>query len=321
MPLIGESSYPNPPYYLFNRHLETIIPAFRKVIFSYERERLELPDGDFVDLDWHVKKGKKLLILTHGLEGSAERPYVKGMAKLFSENGWNILAWNCRSCSGEMNRNFRLYSHGEIQDFKEVVEHALHAQSFEEVMLVGFSMGGNITMKYLGVHGKEIPGSISKAVAFSSPCDLKSTIPLLNNWENYLYKRRFLNSLKAKIMEKARQFPEKISLNHFDHIKQWEDFDRHYSTPINGFEHPDEFYHYASAINFMPGISIPTLLVNAQNDPLLTPTCSPKALCERHACIFLETPKKGGHVGFYLSGKPYYWSEYRALEFANSKVS
>ena len=116
MPVIPHSSYPGPPAYLRNGHLQTVVPSvFRKVKgVDYERERLELPDGDFLDLDWLDSRSKRLLIVTHGLEGDSHRHYVKGTAKLFSAAGWDVLAWNCRSCSGEMNRAFRLYNHGEM---------------------------------------------------------------------------------------------------------------------------------------------------------------------------------------------------------------
>ncbi|MDX1943483.1 MAG: alpha/beta fold hydrolase [Saprospiraceae bacterium] len=316
MPIISKSSYKNPPLYQFNGHLQTIFPGmFRKIEIPYERERLELSDGDFVDLDWLDNKSRNLILLSHGLEGNSHRHYVKGMAKIFVENGWDALAWNCRSCSGEMNRHLRLYHHGEISDFAEVIAHALHTKNYEQIVLVGFSMGGNITMKYLGVYGKEVPAQVKKAVAFSSPTDLKSGSALLDAPSNRMYKKRFLKKLSKKLEIKAEQFPNNIDLSKLKEVKIWRDFDEFYSAPLCGFKNADEFYEQASAKNFMQGIAVPTLLVNAQNDPILTPECSPVHICEKHSFLHLEMPKQGGHVGFQLRNKSYMWSELRALEF------
>jgi hypothetical protein len=322
MPIIHESSYKKPPFYQFNGHLQTILPGmFRKVELRYERERLVLSDGDFVDLDWHAQGKNRLVLLSHGLEGNSERPYMKGMARIFSDNDWDVLAWNCRSCSGEMNRKFRLYNHGEIGDIGEVLAHINRTKNYDEIALIGFSMGGSITLKYLGVHGRNIPGNITKAVAFSTPCDLRAGAKVLDERENSMYKKRFLRKLKAKITAKAAQFPGRLDLSKLDQIEVWRDFDEYFSAPINGYRDADEFYEQSSAKNFMAGASIPTLLVNARNDPILTPSCSPEEICAPHPNIFLETPRQGGHVGFELARKPFMWSEYRALEFCTATHS
>ncbi len=317
MPIIHKSSYPGAPFYQFNPHLQTILPAiFRKVKgIRYERERLILSDGDFVDLDWVDKGSKQLVILVHGLEGSTERHYMKGMAKKFAESNWDILGWNCRSCSGEMNRQLRLYNHGEIGDIHEVITHALNTKPYEKVVLIGFSMGGNIIMKYLGVHGNEIPETVCKAVAFSAPCDLVSSVSLLDQPQSRFYKNRFLKKLKPKIKHKAEQFPDIIDFNNFSKVNEWSDFDNFFTAPINGYKDATDFYQNGSARNFMSGIRIPTLLVNALNDPILTPECSPVELCEKHPFIFLETPAEGGHVGFSLGSNKEAWSEQRAWDF------
>ncbi|MFN7116143.1 MAG: YheT family hydrolase [Saprospiraceae bacterium] len=317
MPVLHTSSYRNPPLYQFNGHMQTIFPGtFRKIEgFQYERERLVLSDGDFVDLDWLETGSKKLVILSHGLEGNSERHYIKGMAKLFSENGWDILAWNCRSCSGEMNRAFRLYSHGEIGDFGEVIHHALKTKHYEKVALVGFSMGGSITLKYLGVHGKNVPDAIKYGVAFSTPCDVKAASETLNKPSNRLYYKRFLKKLKVKLEQKAVVFPDKIDLTKLENIKVWRDFDEYFSAPLCGCPDAEGFYQQSSAKYYMSGITVPTLLVNAQNDPILAPECFPTDICEKHPFVHLEMPKQGGHVGFEIRNKPYMWSEYRALEF------
>lgn len=320
MPIIQKSSYRNPPLYQFNGHLQTILPgSFRKIEgIDYERERLELSDGDFVDLDWLDIHSKNIIILSHGLEGNSHRPYMKGMAKIFAQQGWDVLAWNCRSCSGEMNRAFRLYSHGEIGDLGEVIQHALHTKKYEQIVLIGFSMGGSMTLKYLGVHGKQIPAPITHGIAFSTPCDVKAASEALNKPSNRIYYNRFLKKLSKKLEHKASAFPDKIDLSNLDKVKVWRDFDHFFSAPLCGCSDAEGFYNQSSAKNYMSGIAIPTLLVNAKNDPILEGDCYPVSICENHPYIHLEMPKQGGHVGFEQRNKPFMWSEYRTLEFALS---
>jgi len=318
MPLITRSTYPGPPPHLFNGHLQTVVPSvWRKVDgVGYERERLTLSDGDFVDLDWLDRGSKRLVLITHGLEGDSHRHYVKGTARLFARHGWDALAWNCRSCSGEMNRAFRLYNHGEIGDIAEVITHALRTRRYEELVLVGYSMGGNITMKYLGVHGKQVPEVIRRAVAISAPADLHASAKLLDLPRNRFYRQRFLKKLTLKMARKAELFPGTLDMSKLKYVRVWRDFDEFFSAPLNGYRDADDFYTQASAVNFLPGLTVPTLLINAQNDPILSPECSPAGLAETHPCLYLETPRTGGHVGFLVRGDEHTWSERRALQFA-----
>jgi len=317
MPIITKSNY-RPPRHLWNAHLQTIIPNLRKVELTYERERLTLPDGDFVDLDWRVQGSQQLVLLAHGLEGDSYRTYMKAPARLFFENGWDVLAWNCRSCSGELNRKLRLYHHGEIEDIASVIAHILHTKSYDQIALVGFSMGGSIIMKYLGVHGKSAPEAIKSAVAVSSPLDLASSAEVVDAPLNWIYRHRFYNSLVNKVKLKAKRFPGVFPLEKLPSVKSWREFDEHFSAPMNGFSSADELYYSASASNFMAGIQRPTLLLNAQNDPLVTAASSPRPQFEKHPFAFLENPRRGGHVGFPLWRKPYAWSELRALEFVTA---
>lgn len=283
----------------------------------YERERLTLSDGDFVDLDWVDGGNDRLVVLTHGLEGDSQRHYIRGTARLFAQHDYDVLAWNCRSCSGEMNRAFRLYNHGEIGDFGAVIDHALRTKRYREVVLVGYSMGGNITLKYLGVHGKNAPDVIRRAIAVSAPTDLLASAKLLDLPSNRFYRNRFMKKLTLKMSHKAIQFPGKLDMNQLRHVKVWEDFDNFFSAPVNGYRDAQDFYEQASAVNFMPGIHIPVLLLNAQNDPILSPECAPVWLAEKQANIYVETPRLGGHVGFVVPHDPFTYSERRALAFAS----
>lgn len=321
MPIINKSSYPGAPAYQFNGHLQTIIPALQTgAEVYYERERITTVDNDFLDLDWVDRGSKHLVILTHGLEGNSDRSYMRNAAKWFSDRNWDVLAWNCRSCSGEMNRAKRLYSHGEINDIGEVITHALKTKDYENIALVGFSMGGNITMKYLGVNGKDVPQQVKAGVAFSSPADLYSSTIRLEKWDNFLYNKRFLNSLKGKMREKAEKYPDLVDISNFKKVKTWDDFMTYFYAPLHDCKSVEEFYEYATARNYVGGTMRPVLLVNAQNDPLLTPECFPKDIAIENSNFYLEATKGGGHVGFALAGKKHSWAEVRAWEFINQQI-
>ncbi len=317
MPFLRHSSYKKAPFGQFGGNLQTIVPSFRKILgVQYERERIETFDKDFLDLDWIDKKNKKLVLLTHGLEGDSGRPYMLGMAKMFSENGFDVLAWNCRSCSGEMNRAFRLYNHGEIGDIETVLNHALKRRNYDEVVLVGFSMGGNVSLKFAAV--SQHP-SVKKVIAFSAPLEMRTSTAILNHPSRFLYKSRFEKGILPKVKKKAELFPDLLSLAEVEAAQSWEDQQHLFFVRINGYASIDDFYERGSAVNFISKLTIPTLIVQAQNDPMLTPECSPIQLAENHRFIHLETPRFGGHCGFMLpNDKVHAWSEYRALEFALS---
>ena len=317
MPFLRHSSYKKAPFGQFNGNLQTIVPSRRIVSgVDYERERIETFDKDFLDLDWIDKKSRKLLILTHGLEGASDRQYMRGMAKMFAKNGFDVLAWNCRSCSGEMNRAFRLYNHGEIGDIEAVLNHALTRKNYDEVSLVGFSMGGNVSLKFAAVCQHP---SVKKVVAFSSPLEMRTSTAVLDYPSRFIYQHYFRKGILPKVKKKAEMFPHLLNMAEVEAAKTWEAEQHLFFVKINGYASIDDFYEKGSALNFIPSLKIPTLIVQAQNDPMLTLECSPIQLAENHRFIHLETPRVGGHCGFMLpNDKAHTWAEYRALEFVLS---
>lgn len=322
MPIFENDRFTRPPFGQFEGHSQTIVPSLTRKFpeIKYRRERLELPDGDFLDLDWLEKTGnRRLVILSHGLEGSSNGSYIKGMAKIFHENGWDALAWNCRSCSGEMNRLFRLYHHGDIGDLSTVVDHAIFQKKYPEICLVGFSMGGSMTLKYAGVLGEKVPAEVRAAIGFSVPCDIRAGADVLDRADNFIYKKRFLAALSTKILEKNRRFPGKLDVSKLKKVKNWLDFDEWFSAPIAGFGSADEFHAQASSKNFVAGTRIPTLLVQAINDPILTPDCWPEEIARDHEFLLLEKTKIGGHVGFMERGHASSWAERRAISFVEQQ--
>lgn len=310
----------SPPFLLFNPHLETIYPALvrRVSLQPYTRERITTPDNDFLDLDWLRQGSQKLVIVSHGLEGNTHRAYIKGMARVFFQNGFDVLTWNYRGCSGEMNRQLRFYHSGATDDLNTVVEHALSQQTHQEIYLVGFSLGGNLTLKYLG-ENRTRTSLIKKAVAFSVPVDLHTSCIQISKPGNWVYSNRFLKSLKKKVLEKVQSIKE-LDVRGLDQVKTLMEFDDHFTGPVHGFKNAIDYYQQSSALRYMSGISVPTLLVNAKNDPFLSPECFPVEQFKQHEFIHIETPKHGGHVGFARFNRDnIYWSEERALRFITDK--
>jgi hypothetical protein len=303
------------PLFYFHHHIETIVPAlFRKVKLptAYTRERITTPDDDFLDLDWLRQKSEELIIISHGLEGSSDRPYIKGMARAFYQIGKDVLAWNYRGCSGEMNKQKRFYHSGATDDLHIVVNHAID-KGYKKIMLIGFSLGGNLSLKYLGETTR--PAEIKKAIVFSVPLHLATSCASLAHKSNYLYVLKFLRSLKAKVREKGNTRKD-IDLKPLSSIKTLQDFDNEYTAKLHGYKDAMDYYESCSSLYFINKIDRPTLIVNALNDSFLSPRCFPKTELINHPFVKLETPQQGGHVGFtQFTKNGLFWSEEKALQF------
>ncbi|MBX9780504.1 MAG: alpha/beta fold hydrolase [Chitinophagaceae bacterium] len=321
MPVLTQPFF-KAPFWQWNGHLQSILPSvFRKVSFAYaRRERLELPDGDFIDLDWSTvqKKYDKLVIITHGLEGDSSRHYVTGVAKLFTTNGYDALGWNCRSCSGELNRLPRFYHHGDANDLRAVIQHAIHVHGYDSIVLVGFSMGGSLTLRAVAEFPTDVPKQVKATISFSVPCSLKGSVDALATKENKIYLNRFLRKLGKKIKLKAQQYPGLIDITGYGSIRSFIEFDDRYTAPLHGYANALDFYEKASVGPLLPQVGIPSLIVQAQNDPFLLPVCMPIEAATHNSQIFLEMPAIGGHCGFREEGSMYSWAEKRALAFAEA---
>lgn len=319
MPVFFPNDYQKPTY-LLNAHLETIVPnAFRNVSHvNYQREKFSTKDDDFILLDWLRQGANKLIILAHGLEGNSHKPYMKGLARIFYQRGWDVLAWNCRSCGGEMNKQVKLYHHGDTGDLSELLDHITSKMPYHEIALAGVSMGGSVILKYLGEMGENVHSKIKRAVAISTPCDLAASEQLLRKPVNAIYRRRFFKKLWQKINFKAQQFMPEISKK-LETARTFTDLHRYFTLPVYGFKSEQEFYEQGSAKNFLQQIKIPSLIINAQNDPMLAGDCYPVNLVRNLEHVFLEIPAYGGHAGFLKSGIGPTWCELRASRFINSR--
>jgi len=316
MPVITSSFHP--PWFLRNGHLQTLLPVLvpRRLRVVFEHERLELADGDFLDLQWsraRRESPRPLVILSHGLEGSAGNGYMRGMAAAFNTAGWDALAWDFRGCGGEPNRLLRFYHSGDTRDLAAVIRRAAGACS--RIALIGFSLGGNITLKYMG---EALPHpAVVGGVGISVPVDLAASAKALDERRgNHVYLGRFLKTLIAKVEAKARQFPGQLDTAGIRSIRSFREFDDRYTSRIHGFRDAADYWAQSSCLQHLPGITLPTLLVNARNDPFLAPESFPFAEAERNPRLYFESPESGGHVGFLdLARGMEPWSERRAVEF------
>ncbi|MFP2995466.1 alpha/beta fold hydrolase [Spongiivirga sp. MCCC 1A20706] len=317
MPLIP-SNY-NPPHLFKNGHFSTIYAGLvRKVNgVHYERERIETPDHDFIDLDWSFSKSEstKLVIILHGLEGSSQRPYIIGSAKIFNHNGFDTVSMNMRSCSGEPNKQFRTYHSGATEDLEVVINHIVKQDKYDQIIIKGFSLGGNLTLKYLG-EDREIPKHIKGAIAVSAPCNLYGSMLEIHKLKNKVYANRFKRNLLEKLRQKQQQFPDWFEGKNIKDIITLKDFDDFYTSKAHGYIDALDYYEKASSLPYLQNIKTPTLLINALNDSFLSEKCFPKDEAIKNDTLYLEIPKYGGHVGFYDKNNQYY-NEKRSLNFVN----
>jgi len=299
MPLIPHSNY-KAPFWLLGGHLQTIFPAifYNSKPIPLRRERIDTADGDFIDMDRLENGSRKLYILSHGLEGSSRAPYNLRILHYLNTQGLDALAWNFRGCSGVPNRLKTFYHSGFTKDLAEIVNKVAAEKKYDEIVLVGVSIGGNITLKYLGEGGAAVSPLIKKAVVFSVPCSLASGAAELSKRSNWIYMRRFLASFKRKFEEKNKMFPGGYDMKGYAQIKNFREFDSRYTAPMFGFRDVDDYYTSQSSKPFIPQIKTRTHIINAKNDPFLGADCYPVEEARNSEYVFLEMPGSGGHAGF-----------------------
>ncbi len=315
MPLVEPSSY-RPPWYMGNGHVQTIWPVLYRPrpTVKYRRQRIETPDGDFLDLDWSEVGADRLAVICHGLEGSSQGIHEISMVSALNAAGWDAVVLNFRGCSGEMNRTLRFYHSGETEDLRQVVE--LAARSYAEIGLSGFSLGGNVLLMYLGREPDRVPAAVTGAAVFSVPCDLGASARHLEHPANTIYLRRFLRNLTAKVMAKAKLMPDLLDVRGIRALRNFRQFDDRYTAPIHGFPDAETYWQECSSARFVDRIQVPTLLVSALDDPFLPDSCYPYEKARESQHFHLETPRFGGHNGFMVRGPGNRnWAEGRAVEF------
>ncbi len=322
MPIIKSTYHPS---LLFkNAHFNTVYKTlFHKTFIAYKRERIITPDADFLDLDFSTVGSKTLVIAMHGLEGSSQSKYIISVISYLNSCKIDCVAINFRGCSGEDNNHLHSYNSGKTDDVQIVINHLLENYTYKNIILLGYSMGGNITLKYLG-ETTNLASEIKGAIAISVPCDLKGSSYALATWNNYMYMNRFLRTLKDKTILKLEKFP-KIGIDKDIVLKatSFKDFDNAVTAPLFGFKNAEDYWEESSSKQFIPTIRKPTLLINALDDSFLSESCFPFQEAKNHSYLNFETPKYGGHVGFNSSffGKDVLWSENRVLSFIKHIIS
>lgn len=307
------------PWYLRNSHLQTLTAGLLRQApaVSYQRQRIELPDGDFVDLDWtqHYPK-QPLLLLFHGLEGSSRSPYAAGIAQQTTALGINFAVVHSRNCSGEPNRLARAYHAGETQDMAYVIDQ-LSAQ-FPAIAAVGYSLGANALLKWLGESAEKNP--LKAAAAVSTPFVLKDGSERFKRGFSRLYERHLLSALKRSQTIKVKQGLLPISEKQLLKIQSLYEFDDQLTGPLHGFKSADEYYRINSCRQYLKHITTPTLILHAKDDPFMYPHSMPN-IDELSSAIRLEWSEKGGHVGFISTDRSQrYWLESRLLRWTQQAL-
>ena len=287
-----------------------------------DRERWELPDGDFVDVDRlrgdSSSRAPALLVL-HGLEGSARSSYIRGMLAQARRRGLRGYALNFRSCSDEPNRLLRSYHSGETGDLDEAVRRLLPELGGAPLGIAGFSLGGNVLVKWLGEQGDRLPAQVRAAVAVSVPFDLALCAANLDGEGamRKIYRTRFLRTLKRKALSKARVFAGKLDQARVRRAATLGEFDEAVTAPVHGFAGAADYWARCSSGPFLPRVRVPLLLLSAIDDPIVPASCLPRNATAENPAVTLEVSAHGGHVGF-VAGPPWrprFWAEERAASF------
>jgi predicted alpha/beta-fold hydrolase len=277
-------------------HLQTIAAAlFPPPRVPLRRERWETPDGDFVDVDFTSSgKRERLLVLLHGLEGGSDSHYARGLAARFGEAGWQVAIPHWRGCSGEPNRLARAYHSGDSEELAWLLE-----RFAAPVDALGVSLGGNVLLKWLGERGAAAARRVRRAAAVSAPLDLAAAAGALDRGvSRLLYTRMFLDTLKPKSLAKLARFPGLYDAARLARAKTFREFDDLVTAPVHGFRDAEHYWSSSSSGGYLDRIRVPTLVVNARNDPFLPEPALLAAAARAAPCVELELPRSGGHVGF-----------------------
>lgn len=311
-----------PAWWLPASHLQTLWPALcrrRLKNLPLVNERLELPDGDFIDLVWAGnRQAESLVIVLHGMEGSINSHYIKGMLRSLTDQGWCAVLMHFRGCSGEHNRLPRSYHSGDTEDIEYVTHLLKNRGPFKHFAAVGFSLGGNVLLKWLG-EARSV-NCLDASVAISVPFEpSKLARHMQSGFIQRMYQRYFMHFLRTRILEKfkVRQVPAEVDLELLSIARTVYEFDSNVTVPLHGFSSVHEYYERSGSRQYLHGIRVPTLIIHAKDDPLMTEDVIPQE-AELSTTITMEVTEKGGHVGFVAGTtpwKPVYWLEQRAVSY------
>jgi predicted alpha/beta-fold hydrolase len=295
-------------------HAQTIVPTLLRPEppLALRRERLELPDGDFVDLAWAgPQQGPRLAVLVHGLTGGFQSKYLRGTAAELIARGWRVVILQLRGGGDEPNRHARCYHHGDTGDLRHLWRVLREREPGVRLAAAGWSLGANVLIKALAEEGEAAP--VEAAAAGCAPFRLEICAHKLRRGSARLYQARLLRDLKALVARKHAVVPAPVDMEAVQRSRDFFDFDNHYTAPLNGFRDALDYYARCESAAFVGAIRRPTLIVNAHDDPFMTPAVLPTAEALAPA-VTLEVSRRGGHVGFIgrgVDGRPHYWLETR----------
>jgi uncharacterized protein len=306
------------PWWLPGGHAQTVYPSlWPPPRVPLERERWDTPDDDFIDVDFCGDPGAKTqLVLFHGLEGGSDSHYARSMAAHAVRRGWRLAIAHFRGCSGELNRTRRAYHSGDSEEIDWVLK-----RFGTPVHVVGVSLGGNALLKWLGERGDEARALVRRAAAVSAPLDLGAAGNALDRGLNrFLYTRHFLSSLRPKSLAKLALFPDLYDKDKVRAARTFREFDNLVTAPLHGFRDTDHYWTSAACAPYLEHIRVPTLVLNARNDPFLPEEDLLKAARKTAPCVVLEFPRSGGHAGF-VAAAPFPgshdWLPTHLFEFLN----
>jgi uncharacterized protein len=305
-------------WWLPGPHLQTLVPnLLPRRGAPLSRERLELPDGDFLDLDWGPARPGPLVLLLHGLEGSSRSAYAAGLMRRLASAQYQGVVMHFRGCSGEPNRQPRAYCAGETADIAHVAD-VLRARRPHRVAMIGVSLGGNALLRWLG-DPAHAGGAVDTAIAISVPFDLSRAAVRLNRGFSRLYQWYLVNRLRRSVTLKCRRMPMPIDCSRLAELHDFRGFDDAVTAPLHGYRDVDDYYTRASCRPWLSGIRVPTLILHAENDPFMSPDVIPDTR-ELSAAVVLEVAAGGGHAGFMDSlGRS--WLESRCLAWLDERFS
>lgn len=304
-----------------NPHVQTLLPLLRPTpALTLDIERRELPDGDFVDLGWcggsraPLAGNRPLAILLHGMAGGFDSKYARGVARKLLKRGWRAVILQFRGAGPEPNRLPRCYHHGDTEDLRELVQLLRSREPRTPLYAVGWSLGGNVLLKYLGEEGAGT--ALSAAVAACAPFQIRPCAERLRSGFSRVYQFHLLSRLKRAVLRKHAHTPLQIDLEQLARARDFFEFDEAVTAPLNGFGSAEDYYARSACGQYLHGIARPTLIVHAQDDPFMVPDIIPDA---NHLppCVTLELCEQGGHVGFVAADEkllPHFWLDHRIAE-------
>lgn len=324
----------NPHRLLRNAHTQTVMGSTvrQQSGVDFRRERVFLPDGDFVDLDFadvehatwaQLGPHTPIVMMIHGLEGNARSGPAQEIYRYLSRRGVRCLGLNLRSCSGELNRTGRLYHAGETEDIAFIHQWLEQRYPDTPIGIVAISLGANMLLKYLGENGHSLMNRLVAAVAISPPFDLVAGSKVLANGAGLLYARHMLGPLKQKAIALEPLIGDKVDISRLDSVNNFYDFDDAFTAPLHGFTDAHDYYSTTSSKNFLADIRVPTLILRAVDDPFFDPEDIPHKIIEQNPFLYAGFPEHGGHVGFIegvVPGRYTYWAERQAARFLSLMV-